>query len=116
MLIQQPGMNKIAFIDGHLVDMSGIDKEDVNIILQEKGMIPLSRGEREYLEALHRSLETTTLLLESLLPAITTNPHISKEQKDELEDEIMSVIEENEGVLSVTINDIGHGHHITRGE
>lgn len=112
MATKQYRQNSMAIMNEHILDLTKLDKEDLNIVLRDKGLIPLSQEERRFLQALHSQLHTTTLLLQNLLPIIQDNPNIPDKDMASIMDEITGTTEDNYGVLAVTIDDIGHGHVI----
>ena len=109
-------MNKIALMDNFLVDFSNLDKDDVNIILHTQGMVPLTKGEREYLKTLYNSFEDTLFLLESLIPLIKSNTDIQNTYKDCILNAIKSALSDGQGILGVEISNLGHGYNIEKEE
>ena len=116
MVIKKETQKRMTVIDNLIVDLSLMDKDDMNAILKHKGLVPLSKEERLYLDAIHTGLMSTNLLLNNIVPIVEDNDKIDKNQKSIIIADIKSKIEENDNLLSVSIQDVGHGYVFKREE
>lgn len=114
MPIQNNQKNKIVFINGVLVDLSSIDRQDLDIILSSNGKIPLSSDERKFLEYMHERLKLSTRAIEKLTKIILESKLIDTEETDLILAEMHEITEESYNVLALSIDNIGKGFSIIK--
>ena len=114
MSIKLKSKNKIAIVGDNLLDLSKVDADDLNIILQHEGLLPISQGERDFLTHLHDSLHTTTEALQTALLLLEEEADTSTEEYSVITASFRRKIRDNIGVLAVKIDDIGKGYVIKK--
>ena len=102
--MNQPKKSNIALINDNIVMLSNVDRADMNTILQDMGMIPLSKEEREYLQDIHDNLNYTTGILSEAISIMKKN-----NEDISLIEDADNIIRENMELLEVTIDEVGHG-------
>ncbi len=107
---QKQSGSSITRIDDHIIDISKLDKDDMNAILRHKGKIPLSKEERAFLEAIHGNLLSSTIILQNTITLIMDNQNMPDDQKKEVVSDINMMIDDNNHLLSIPIKDIGCGY------
>jgi hypothetical protein len=105
----------LAVFDEHIVDLSKIDKSDVNAILQDKGMVPLSREERNYLESVHNNLALSTQMIADLI-SVFADDKSSKKERKEITEDAEWLISGNSNLLEIGIGEIGKGYSFYKEE
>lgn len=93
-----------------------MDKGDINTILKNKGLVPLSREERKYLEAVHEGLMSTNLILQDIVHLIQSNKEINTQQKNNIIKSIAEQIDKNDNLLTISMQEIGYGYVFKREE
>jgi len=103
--------SKLAIIGDNIVNLSTMDKDDLSIIMQNEGFIPLSKDERDYLEQLHYKFSINIDIMKKVALILSdedSNAHITSILNDAVGDSI--------NLLDVGIDDIGRGYVITKEE